>query len=98
MTNIPAGSNEWNEAIKLWNTVRPSAGEIAAVFAAFPESRIALILPRLVMVRRAVAARFYTDDLPERPRLKRARLHNRKADPTATPFVSPSGNAVADQL
>jgi hypothetical protein len=99
MTSIPAGSNEWNETIKLWNAVGPSASEIAAVFAAFPESRITHILPRLVMVRRAVAAHFYTDDLPERPRMKRARRSNRKADSTAGPLVNPSSsNATAEQL
>jgi hypothetical protein len=97
MSSIPAGSNEWNETVKLWNAVGPSASEIAAVFAAFQESRVTHLLPRLVMVRRAVAAGFYTDHLPERPRLKRARLDNRKAA-SAAPAVNPTSNAITDQL
>ena len=97
MTSIPAGSNEWIAALKLWNAVEPSASEIAGVFAAFPDSRVTHILPRLVMVRRAVAARFYTDDLPKRAHAKRARLGSRKADPTVAPCVNPSSNAIADQ-
>jgi len=54
-----------NQSLRLWNIVSPSATEIAAAFAAFQGLRVVYILPRLVMVRRAVAARFYRDDLPD---------------------------------
>jgi hypothetical protein len=50
--------------IKLWNAVAPSPTEIASAFAAFAGMRVLHILPRLVMVRRAIDAGFYTDDLP----------------------------------
>ena len=82
----------------LWNAVGPSASEIAGVFAAFPESRVTHILPRLVMVRRAVAARFYTDDLAKRPRVKQALVGNRKADAPLRDGSVPSSNAIADEL
>jgi hypothetical protein len=98
MTSIPRSSNDWNETVKLWHAVGPSGREIAGVFAAFPESRVLHILPRLVMVRRAVAARFYTDDLAKRPRVKRARLGNRNAHPIIAAWAKPSSNATSDEL
>ena len=49
----------------MWGAVNPSATEIEAASAAFEGLNVTDILPRLVMVRRAVEASFYTDELPE---------------------------------
>jgi hypothetical protein len=48
----------------MWGAVNPSPIEIQAASAAFEGVNVTDILPRLVMVRRAVEASFYTDDLP----------------------------------
>ena len=61
---------------KMWRAVNPSPVEIEAANAAFAGLDVIDILPRLVMVRRAVAACFYTDDLPGR--LARARPRGAK--------------------
>ena len=73
-----------NDSFRLWNAVSPSADEIAAAFAAFEGLRVVYILPRLVMVRRAVAADFYTDDLRSQPGSPRASVAAGNA-PTGTP-------------
>jgi hypothetical protein len=52
--------------LRMWRAVNPSPAEIEAATAAFAGLDVIDILPRLVMVRRAVAACFYTDDLPRR--------------------------------
>ncbi|MBV9577284.1 MAG: hypothetical protein JO057_01705 [Chloroflexi bacterium] len=49
---------------RMWAAVDPSPTEIEAASAAFEGLNVTDILPRLVMVRRAVVASFYTDDLP----------------------------------
>ena len=49
----------------MWGAVNPSQIEIEAASAAFEGLNVTDILPRLVMVRRAVEASFYTDDLPD---------------------------------
>ncbi len=52
-------------SVKMWQSVNPSPTEIEAASAAFEGLNVTDILPRLVMVRRAVEASFYTDDLPQ---------------------------------
>jgi hypothetical protein len=56
----------------MWRGVNPSSAEIEAASAAFEGLDVTDIVPRLVMVRRAVAARFYTDELSDQEKL---RLH-----------------------
>ncbi len=51
----------------IWRHVNPSPSEIQAARAAFEGVDVIDIMPRLVMIRRAVDARFYTDDLPDTP-------------------------------
>jgi hypothetical protein len=48
---------------KMWQTVDPLPTEIQAAYTAFKGLDVVDILPRLIMVRRAVAASFYTDDM-----------------------------------
>ena len=78
-----------NDSLRLWNAVSPSPTEIAAAFSAFDGMPVVYILPRLVMIRRAVAAHFYTDDLRNHPSSPRASLRKRKAVSTAPPAGSP---------
>lgn len=52
-------------SVNMWGAVNPSPAEIQAACAAFEGLNVTDILPRLVMVRRAVEASFYTDTLPE---------------------------------
>ena len=52
-------------SFKMWRVVNPTPTEIDAASAAFEGVNVTDILPRLVMVRRAVDARFYTDDPPD---------------------------------
>jgi len=59
-------------SFSMWRAVNPSSAEIEAACAAFEGLDVMAIVPRLVMVRRAVAACFYTDELPEQENL---RLH-----------------------
>jgi hypothetical protein len=47
-----------------WQTINPSPEEMHAATAAFGELPKMDVLARLIMVRRAVAAGFYTDQLP----------------------------------
>ncbi|HET6315780.1 MAG TPA: hypothetical protein VFG86_04935 [Chloroflexota bacterium] len=49
----------------MWQQVNPSPTEIEAAHAAFEGVDVVDIMPRLVMIRRAVEANFYTDDLPD---------------------------------
>ena len=51
-------------SFKMWRAVDPSPTEIQAAYAVFEGLDVSDILPRLVMVRRAVAAAYYTDDEP----------------------------------
>lgn len=53
-------------SLSMWRAVNPSPIEIQAASAAFEGADVIDILPRLVMVRRAVEACFYTDELPRR--------------------------------
>ena len=53
-----------NSFNNIWRAVDPSSSEIQAAQAVFEGLDVRDILPRLVMVRRAVAASFYTDDVP----------------------------------
>jgi hypothetical protein len=48
----------------MWRAVNPSSAELEAASAVFEGLDVVDIVPRLIMVRRAVAACFYTDDLP----------------------------------
>jgi len=48
-----------------WQAVNPSSAEIEGVRAAFEGLDATDLVPRLVMIRRAVAACFYSDDLTE---------------------------------
>jgi hypothetical protein len=50
-------------SLNIWQTVNPSPTEIQAASAAFDGLDVIDILPRLVMVRRAVEACYYTDEL-----------------------------------
>lgn len=50
-------------SLNIWRLITPSADEVDAAYAAFGELPKPDMLPRLVMVRRAVAAGYYTDDL-----------------------------------
>ena len=59
--------------MNMWRTVNPSPNEIEAAQAAFDGVDVTDIVPRLVMVRRAVAAEYYTDTLPRRARLRAIR-------------------------
>ena len=45
-------------------TITPSPDELLSAYDAFGELPTMEALPRLVMIRRAVAAGFYNDDLP----------------------------------
>jgi hypothetical protein len=54
---------DFMNSLKTWQTINPSPDEMLAASAAFGELPKMDVLPRLVMVRRAVAAGFYTDDL-----------------------------------
>jgi hypothetical protein len=51
-------------SVTIWRAVNPSPTEIQAASAAFDGQDVIDILPRLVMVRRAVEACFYTDEMP----------------------------------
>ncbi|HEY1295581.1 MAG TPA: hypothetical protein VGJ60_21080 [Chloroflexota bacterium] len=67
-------------SFNMWQTVNPTPNEIDAASTAFEGVDVIDILPRLVMVRRAVEARFYTDDPPATtPRPLRRRPARRKA-------------------
>jgi hypothetical protein len=50
-------------SVDIRRLISPSADEVQAACAAFGELPKPDILPRLVMVRRAVAAGYYTDNL-----------------------------------
>jgi hypothetical protein len=50
-------------SFNMWGAVNPSPTEIQAASAAFEGLNVTDILPRLVMVRRAVEASYYTDEL-----------------------------------
>ena len=63
MTSTPIDQEAFNQSLRLWNAVCPSAAEISAAFVAFDRLPVVCILPRLVMIRRAVAAHFYNEDL-----------------------------------
>jgi hypothetical protein len=52
--------------LNTWQTINPTPDEIHAAYVAFEDLPTMDFLPRLVMVRRAVAAGFYTDNLPVR--------------------------------
>jgi len=52
----------------IWRLVNPSPTEIEAARAAFEDVDVTDIMPRLVMVRRAVDANYYTDQLPRKRR------------------------------
>jgi hypothetical protein len=45
-------------------TINPSPDELLAAYDAFGELPAIEALPRLIMIRRAVAVGFYNDDLP----------------------------------
>ena len=64
MTSTLKDQDAFDRSLRLWNIVSPSPSEISAAFAAFQGLRVVCILPRLVMIRRAVAAHFYSEDLP----------------------------------
>jgi len=68
-------------SFKMWRAVNPTQTEIDAASLAFEGVDVIDILPRLVMVRRAVEARFYTDDAPRdtTPRPLRRRPARRSA-------------------
>jgi hypothetical protein len=53
---------------RVWQTINPSPDELFAACAAFGELPKMDFLTRLIMARRAVAAGFYTDDLPKHSR------------------------------
>ena len=67
-------------SFEMWRAVDPLPSEIQAATAAFDGLDVIDILPRLVMVRRAVAACFYNDDLPKNADSQPACLH--EAPPT----------------
>jgi hypothetical protein len=54
---------DFMNSLKTWQTINPSPDEMHAASAAFGELPNSEALPRLIMVRRAVAAGFYTDNL-----------------------------------
>ena len=54
-------------SFKIWQTIDASPDEVDAASAAFGELPNLDVLPRLIMTRRAVAAGFYTDDVPLLP-------------------------------
>ena len=58
-----------NKFNRMWQAVNPSSDEIEGVRVAFEGLDATDLVPRLVMVRRAVAACFYTDDLTKQENL-----------------------------
>jgi hypothetical protein len=53
-----------NSFTMMWRAVNPTLAEIDAARVAFEGVDVTDLVPRLVMVRRAVAADFYSEALP----------------------------------
>jgi hypothetical protein len=66
-------------SFNMWRAVNPTPAEVCAASAAFEGQDVIDILPRLVMVRRAIVARFYTDDLRDRKQRTARRRNGRLA-------------------
>jgi hypothetical protein len=63
----------------IWQTINPSPEELFAACSAFGELPKIDVLSRLIMARRAVAAGFYTDDLPKHGRRLRQPVERSRA-------------------
>jgi hypothetical protein len=62
-----------------WQTISPLPDELLAACSAFGELPKMDVLARLIMARRAVAAGFYTDDLPKHGRRLRQPVERSRA-------------------
>jgi len=71
-----------NKFNMMWRAVNPSSAELEAASAAFGGLNVVDMAPRLVMVRRAVAACFYTDNLTKQEDRLTSTRRRRKAPMT----------------